>query len=80
VRDILTIDGGYMFASAVTTGLLAHGVDPIKVAGITQICFVPILLKFFELNEIGKPWGTLGEIVAMTITGLIALIIVGTLH
>jgi ABC-type uncharacterized transport system permease subunit len=55
VRDILTIDGSYVFASAVTTGLLAHGVDPVKVAGFTQLCCVPILLKFFQLNEIRKP-------------------------
>ena len=74
------MDGAYMFASAVTTGLLAHGVDPIKVTGFTAISCVPVLLKLYQLNEIGKPWGTLGELVAMASTALMALIVVGTLH
>lgn len=69
-----------MFASAVTTGLLAHGVDPVKVTGFTAIGFVPVLLKLFQLNEITKPWGALGELVGTAIVGLVALIIVGTLH
>jgi hypothetical protein len=69
-----------MFASAVTTGLLAHGVDPVKVTGFTAIGLVPVLLKLFQLNEIAKTWETREELIALAIAGLIALIIVGTLH
>ncbi|CAB9514429.1 expressed unknown protein [Seminavis robusta] len=80
IKEILSIDGAYMFASAMTTGLLANGVDPVKVVGFTAICFVPVLLKFFEVSEAQKPWGTLEQLAGMSAMSFTALVIVGTLN
>jgi len=44
-----SIDGGYMVVSAVVTGLLAHGVDPTKVAGYASLSFLPVLVKLFDV-------------------------------
>jgi len=77
---MLAVDGGYMFASAITTGLLAHNVDPVKVAGYTAAGFVPVLYKMFEIIDLEYMWGVSSLAVSMGIVGLLACIIIGTLH
>ena len=76
----MSIDGGYMFASAITTGLLAQGVDPVKVSGYTAAGFVPVLYKLFEVIELESMWGVSSLLVSMGAVALMACIMVGTLH
>ena len=78
VEEILSIDGGYMFASAITTGLLAQGVDPVKVSGYTAAGFV--LYKLLEVIELESMWGVSSLLVSMGAVALMACIMVGTLH
>lgn len=79
-KDILSINGGYMIASAVTTFLLARGHDPVKVAGYTAISFIPIMLKLFETIEGGQVFGVNAGFLSMSLTALMSCVIVGTLH
>lgn len=80
MKDILSVDGGYMLASAVTTFLLAQGFDPVRVAGYTAISCIPILLKIVEIVESNRLWGVSAGVCAVTATVLMACVIVGTLH
>ena len=80
VEEILSIDGGYMFASAIATGLLAQGVDPVRVSGYTAAGFVPVLYKMFEIIDLEHLWGVPALAVAMGAVVVTACIVVGTLH
>ena len=76
----MSIDGGYMLASAVTTFLLAQGVDPVKVAGFSAIAFLPAMIKMFGVVETENLWDFGIGHFAMAVTFLVACIVVGTLH
>lgn len=69
-----------MFASAIATGLLAHGVDPVRVSGYTAAGFVPVLYKMFEIIELENMRGVPAVVVAMGAVAAIACIVVGTLQ
>jgi hypothetical protein len=79
-KDILSIDGGYMLASAVTTFLLAQGINPVKVAGYTAITFLPVMIKMFGVIEAENLWDFGIGHCALAGTFVVACIIVGTLH
>ena len=80
VKDMLSIDGGYMVASAVLTGLLAQGLEPVKVVGYTAISFVPVILKFVDVLDTEKFFGISPGLMGLVISVMMACIIVGTLH
>ena len=76
----MSIDGGFMLASAATTFLLAHGLDPIKVAGFTAIAILPATIKIFAVVEEENLWDFGIGHCAMAATLFVACVIVGTLH
>lgn len=80
VKEILSIDGGYMIASALVTFLLAQRIDPIKVAGFTAISFIPVMHKVFAVVDEESLWEVGTGMCAYCCTVLVACIIVGTLH
>lgn len=80
VEEILSIDGGYMCVSAIATGLLAHGVDPVQVSGYAAAAFVPVIYKMFEIIDLEHMWGVSSSIISMAVVAVIACIVVGTLH
>lgn len=69
-----------MLASAVATGLLAMGMDPVKVTGFVGISFIPVMIKVFGIVESENLWDFGIGHCAMVATILTACVIVGTLH
>ena len=69
-----------MLASAIVTGLLAQGVDPVRVSGYAAAGFVPVLYKMFEIIELEHMWGVSSSVISMGVVAIIACIVVGTLH
>lgn len=73
-----SIDGGYMVVSAVVTGLLAHGVDPIKVAGYAALAFFPVLVKLFDVITVEAVLGISTGAWLTVIAAFLAAVATGT--
>lgn len=73
-----SIDGGYMLVSAVVTGLLANGVDPVNVAGWAALSFFPVLVKLFDVVTAEAFLGISKGAWLTLVAGLLAAIATGT--
>lgn len=73
-----SIDGGYMVVSAVVTGCLANGVDPVKVAGYAALSFLPVLVKLFDVITVESFLGISTGAWLTLLSALLAAIATGT--
>jgi hypothetical protein len=78
--NLASINGGYMCVSGLVTYLLAHGMDPVRVAGYASLAFMPVILKFVDLITVDQFFGINTGICGIIITTAVAAIAVGTLH
>jgi hypothetical protein len=79
VNALIRLDGWYMILSAAVTGLLAFGVDPLRMVGYTALAFAPMLVPILDLpisrNILGMNMAVLSSLLLV----IISCIAVGTL-
>ena len=50
--NLASLNGGYIAMSSAVMYLLAHGLDPVEIAGMTAIGFIPILQKAIKTIDV----------------------------
>lgn len=80
VKSMIRCDGAYMVVAAGVTGLLANGVDPVRVAGYTTLLYTLFILALKDLDLPSQVFGVDLGFFAVLVGLILAGIAVGTLQ